>query len=81
MNFAILFRGRGLVEARMQAQLSDGFQESDTANARYLASVLWHVKRNPYMALSSQVVDLVWGNMQQKSCQVARIGQITVVQF
>src|SRR5260370_15271213 len=53
------FNGGGLVEAAIQADAMDGFQEAEDAEAGHVDGVARDLEGNLDVALCSQVVDLV----------------------
>ena len=80
LHLTVEFAGRGLVKPRLQPGFADGIDEAQSADAIHLGGVFRDFERNLDMALRAEVVDLVRFDPVQQTVQIARIGQIAVVQ-
>src|ERR1051325_4650461 len=79
-DFAVHFAGGGLVVARLDAGLANGFQQAHGAGGVRIGRILGVVEADADMALGGQVID--FGRLQavQQADERAAPGQVAIVQ-
>ena len=69
-----------LVKARAAVKPAHRLEHARGAQARHVASIFWHIKRNAHMALRRQVVDLIWFGVVDHVSKTAGRAHIAVMQ-
>jgi hypothetical protein len=79
-HFPVQFTGGGLVETGFNAGLLDRIEKTQCPDGIDFGRILRDFERDLHMTLRSEIVHLVRTRFLQQPVEIARVGQITVMQ-